>query len=132
MSAIPASYLDLEKARKQEDIVRLTAEQVIKDFASFGIVIHFSGDPGNAYNELFIQLSSQLQSLLDKSYSRLKAILYQIDVKESNLNKALPDGKEYHEYLAVCILDREFEKVLTRIYFRENSGKPGESLNPGR
>jgi hypothetical protein len=129
MSAIPASFIDLDKARKQEHIVRLTAEQLIKDFSLFGIEIHFSGNPGTAYEELFSQLTGQLQILLDTNYTRLKAILYQIDVNETRTKNAITEGTVYHEYLAALILDREFTKVLTRIYFKESSGNSGNLLN---
>ncbi|MFN8208553.1 MAG: hypothetical protein U0T82_14260 [Bacteroidales bacterium] len=126
---IPATWLDLERARKQEEIVLLTAAQVMKDFAGFGIDIHFSGNPGTAYDELFHQLSEQVGMLIETNFLKLKALLYQIDVAERAGEKVLTDGSSYAEQLAVRILDREFMKVLTRLYFRQSSGKAGDAGN---
>jgi hypothetical protein len=128
-SFIPASWLDLEKARKQEEIVLLTAAQVMKDFAGFGIDIHFSGNPGTAYEELFQQLTGQVGKLVETNFLKLKALLYQIDVAERPVEKALTDGSTYAEQLAERILDREFMKVLTRLYFRQSSGNTGDADN---
>lgn len=119
---VPASYLDLEKARRQERIVKMTAAQVQKDFGSFGIEIHFSGDAATAYEELNEQLTRHIDQLLQIYPVRLKSLLYQVDVNERMTDKALPGEQSYASWLAGKILDREFVKVLTRIYFSEQSG----------
>ena len=49
-----ASYLD------REEIVKETAEQIMKDFGMFGVEITFSGNTSDAYNELHQQLISQV------------------------------------------------------------------------
>ena len=47
------SQSQLDRSKKEEKFVLLTAEQVRKDFAMFGMEVQFSGNVNFAYNELF-------------------------------------------------------------------------------
>ena len=49
---------NIEKYRRDLEIIRLTAEQVIKDFQIFGFEIVFSGNEYTAYEELKTQTRS--------------------------------------------------------------------------
>jgi len=119
MIDIPAVRAQLEKSKSEEEIVKLAAEQVIRDFERFGLEVKFSGKASEAYEELFSQLQEHIESLLLNNSSRLGALLYQIDVNQKKASKMLSNMTASEE-LTHMILEREFIKVLTRIYFRDN------------
>ena len=119
MADIPAVRAQLEKSKREEEIVKLAAEQVIRDFERFGLEVKFSGKASEAYEELFIQLKEHIEDLLLNNSSRLAGLLYQIDVNQKKTSKMLGNMKASEE-LTHLILEREFIKVLTRIYFRDN------------
>jgi hypothetical protein len=112
---------DIEGYRNQEEIIQLTAEQTIKDFALFGLEITFSGNTTSAYEELFDQLNSCLVELLSSDYRRLLSLLYHIDISEKELNKkltSLSDTSALNQ-LTEMILNREMKKVIIRKYFNK-------------
>jgi len=116
---------DIEKYKREVEIIRLTAEQVIKDFVLFGIKIKFSGKVNKAYEELFAQLDECIANLLQSNYPKLLSLLYQIDLNEQKIASAAREHPELTDssLFTHLILERELQKVLTRIYFRENPGK---------
>jgi hypothetical protein len=130
MEKLPASGFDLEKYKKEEQIIRQTALQIIKDFAMFGLPVEFSGITQLAYDELFRQLDMHVSGLLESSSSKLHSLLYQIDVPEKKIRLAIQTSEYPSEAITTLIIDRELTKVLTRIYFKEKSGQPGNSGNP--
>jgi len=111
-----ASFLD------KEDIVRETAEQIMKDFGMFGIEITFSGNTENAYHELHEQLINQISLSLERDYSRLMAALYQVDITEQEIAKAEIELPQYNqlEVLAYQVIFRDLKKVLFRRYYKSN------------
>jgi len=118
-SLLPAS--EIEKFKFNELIIKDTALQVIKDFAGFGMEVSFPGDLNLAYESLHRQLKVIIAELLEREPEKLSALLYQIDLDESRL-KSEPALFTEHEYISEMILEREFLKVLTRHYFRNNPG----------
>ena len=101
-------------------VVQETAEQIMKDFAMFGITITFSGNTDQAYRELHGQLVEQIRHLLANDYQRLLSVLYQVDITQREITRAgleLPDYNEM-EVLAHQIIVRDLKKVLTRRYFK--------------
>lgn len=118
-SLLPAS--EIEKFKFNELIIKDTALQVIKDFASFGMEVSFPGDLNLAYETLHRQLKVIIAELLEREPEKLSALLYQIDLDENRL-KSEPALFTEHEYISEMILEREFLKVLTRHYFRNNPG----------
>jgi len=101
-------------------VVQETAEQIMKDFAMFGISITFSGNTDQAYHELHEQLVDQIRHLLANDYQRLLSVLYQVDITQKEITRAgleLPDYNEM-EVLAHQIIVRDLKKVLTRRYFK--------------
>jgi len=101
-------------------VVQETAEQIMKDFAMFGITITFSGNTAQAYRELHEQLVDQIRHLLANDYQRLLSVLYQVDITQREITQAgldLPDYNEM-EVLAHQIIVRDLKKVLTRRYFK--------------
>jgi len=111
-----ASFLD------KEDIVRETAEQIMKDFGMFGIEITFSGNTENAYHELHEQLVNQISLSLERDYSRLMAALYQVDITEQEIAEAEIELPQYNqlEVLAHQVIFRDLKKVLFRRYYKSN------------
>ena len=112
-----ANFLD------KEDIVRETAEQIIKDFSMFGIEISFSGNTENAYHELHEQLVNQITISLERDYSRLMAALYQVVITEREIAMAAIELPHYNqmEVLAHQVILRDLKKVLFRRYYKANS-----------
>ncbi len=111
---------NIEFFLNKEDIVRETAAQIMKDFGMFGIEITFSGDVENAYHELHEQLISQISVYLDRDYSRLMAVLYQVDITEREIARAHHELPHYNdlEVLAHQVIFRDLKKVLFRRYYR--------------
>src|SRR5664279_3771408 len=118
MADIPAVRSQLEKAKREEEIIKLAAEQVVRDFERFGLEVKFSGKATEAYEELFNQLKQYIDILLESQSGRLGALLYQIDVNQKKATKII-GRKQASEELTEMILERELLKVLTRIYFKE-------------
>ncbi|MBK6446716.1 MAG: hypothetical protein IPQ03_01980 [Bacteroidetes bacterium] len=109
----------LEKYRHDLAIVRETAAQVMKDFGVLGLEIRFSGDPFSAYEELKEQIAPVLFELFQNDRSRFQSLLYRIDLSESTFRKLLGENtpSNFSHNLADMILQREFQKVLTRRFF---------------
>lgn len=119
MSLPEFSKVRIEDYRDQSEIIRLTAEQVIKDFALFGIEIKFSGSVPGAYDELFEQLDSSLIDLLNSDYRKLLALLYHIDLSEKVLNDRLTSHPgNPSEIITRMVLERELKKVLIRKFYK--------------
>lgn len=110
--------LELYKGRPQ--IIRQTAEQIIRDFGRFGFEITFSGNTDMAYEELFQQLDLTITHLIETDFGRLYALLYQIDLSERQIlakKKEFPQHTDA-EIITELIIHRELQKVLTRNYFK--------------
>lgn len=120
--SIKISENELRNSRDDERIVRETAEQVIKDFALFGIQIDFPDDINWAYDELFDQLEIHVSRMLAENDRLILSLLYQIDISEKKIHiesQKQPDIPLHH-LITNLILERELKKVLTRDYFRKN------------
>ena len=116
---------DLEAYRKDFEIVRLTAEQLIKDFGMHGFRIDFSGNELTAWNELKMQVQPILYDLYQKNKSSFQALLYRIDISEKQLRELYSAGKgDFPEMLAEAVLRREFQKVLIRKFYSGTTDKP--------
>ncbi len=115
------SKSDIERSKNEEKFVLLTAEQVRKDFAMFGMEVKFSGDVDFAYEELFNQLRVYIENLLSNNSEKLMSLLYQIDVNEKELAKNDPNlqFETVPDIVTHKILERELKKVLIRTYFKE-------------
>jgi hypothetical protein len=110
---------EVEKYRHDLEIIRLTADQVIKDFDIFGYEIKFSGNELTAYDELNNQLAPLLFDLYREKPSSFQSLLYRVDISEKKFRELL-DGiseKDFPEQLADAVIRREFQKVLTRKFF---------------
>jgi len=111
---------EIEKYRHDLEVVRDTANQVIRDFGMAGIEISFSGNSSTAYTELKNQLFPGLENLYKKNSTAFMALLYRIDVEERAVAKIKSEtgGTGFFMQLAELILEREFNKVLTRKLYK--------------
>jgi hypothetical protein len=107
----------------QADIVRETAEQIMKDFGMFGVEITFSGDTSQAYNELHLQLIDQISILLERNYELLLSVLYQVDITDREIDRATRELPHYNqvEIIAHQVIVRDLKKVLLRRYFKSQN-----------
>lgn len=115
--------LSPEKYRHDLEIVRATAEQLIKDFQLFGFEIRFSGDPFTAYDELRAQLVPVIDRLQREDPLLFQSLLYRIDLDERLFKKKLSSSDDHLDHFADLILQREFKKVLTRKFFSDRESK---------
>lgn len=106
---IPSEY------RRDEEIIRLTVEQLRKDFGSHLPELHFSGRNETLFEELVAQVASALEVIQRKTPSMLQPLLYRVDVAEGSLPR--PADPAFHSKLSEAIIRREFQKVLTRRFF---------------
>lgn len=108
---------------QRQEFILQTAQQIIKDFAEFGIDIKFSGDTEGAYRELFEQLEFHIRNILQGKQDTFFQMLYRIDVSDKSIKRsiALHPEESLESVLADVIIQRELKKVLLRFYFKTQS-----------
>ena len=104
-----------EKFREDEALIRLTIEQVKKDFGSHLSSLEFSGQKDKLFDELAAQVAASLQQVQQSNPILLKAILYKVDISERRLLQIKTPSDFFR--LAEAIIQREFKKVITRRFF---------------
>ncbi|MGD2035508.1 MAG: hypothetical protein PVF73_10660 [Bacteroidales bacterium] len=120
------SYLtnktELDRYKKDQEIIRKTALQISKDFAQFGYEIIIPKNVHFVYSSLFDQLAPIVQDMLNENISRLYTVLYCIDLNEKTIQKGISEMNNLPVYDAIThlILERELKKVITREYFSTN------------
>ncbi len=110
--------------RHDLEVIRNTAQQVIKDFGMAGIKIEFSGNPLNAYQELIEQTLPGLRNLYQQNQASFMALLYRIDVEEKRVKQLSNTytGTVFFEHLAKLVIEREFIKVVIRKLYSYKNG----------
>jgi hypothetical protein len=108
--------------------LRLTAEQVIKDFGFFGHEIAFTGNEKTAFEELFSQVLPLVKQLVDKDFAAFCNLLYRIDLAESTVRKMMRESEDFYADITQSILKRALQKVVLRAHF--NRPTEGEPLAP--
>lgn len=106
----------------QEEIIKATAKQIIKDFAEFGFEINFSGNTANFYSELFTQMEESVKDLIANQQTKFYSFLYRIDIsnKEMALYEQEMAGQPKSTIITELIIHREIKKVLYRTYYSNN------------
>ena len=105
--------------------LRLTAEQVIKDFGFFGHEITFSGNEKSAFEELYAQVLPLVKHLVDKDFGAFCNLLYRIDLGEAMVRKMMRESEDFYADITQSILERELQKVVLRAHFnRPSEGDP--------
>jgi hypothetical protein len=108
-----------ENYRYDIQIIRETAQQIVRDLNVDGFEIIFSGNLENAFVEIKTQLIPVISRIINADKSSFQALLYRIDINEKDYKRILSenDSKEFQGKLAELIIRREFQKVITRKYF---------------
>ena len=104
-----------EKYREDEELIRLTIDQVKKDFGTQLSALEFSGRKEKLFDELASQVAASLKEIHASNPVLFKAILYKVDVSERDL-KRLKDPNDFFR-LAEAVIQREFKKVIIRRFF---------------
>lgn len=110
---------ELALYKNNDEIIRETANQLIKDFSLYDENITFSGNSYSAYDELFKQVNPIVDRKINLDPTNFFAMLYTIDIDEKEVKKALfsdsiqdPSG-----HITDMILQRELMKVIIRKHF---------------
>lgn len=105
------------------DIIKATAEQIIKDFDMFGLEIKFSGNAYNAYEELFEQIKPHIDALIRINHQKFMNILYRIDLSDTQVKKALESNaaEPFSDIISDLIIKRELQKVVIRNQYKNSS-----------
>lgn len=114
------NFNDLAPYINKLELIKDTANQIIKDFDMFGMEVKFSGNPYDAYEELFEQVEPHIKKLIDTNQSKFMGILYRIDVSDEQIKKALnTNGSEaFSEIVTDLIIKRELQKVVIRNHYK--------------
>ena len=116
------SRSDIETYNEHPEYIRQTVQQLMKDFAMFGIEIEFSGDTDLAYREMFVQTCDHIEMLLKSNNQKLYALLYQIDLSNTSIITASEEHPEFTlaEVITELVIHRELKKVILRNYFKKH------------
>jgi hypothetical protein len=116
----PITPEDIEHSKNDQEIVRLTTLQIIKDFEQFGIPIEFPDDINFGYQDLSVQLENHIAYLVDNNMQRLYALLYRIDISDSMIRKKqrIRFDLTMADIITELVLERELKKVMFREYFK--------------
>jgi hypothetical protein len=114
------NFTDLSKYFNQLDLIKQTAEQIIKDFDMFGMEVKFSGNAYNAYEELFDQVEPHIKKLIEVNHSKFIGILYRIDLNDDQVRKAVNENSSepFSEIITDLIIKRELQKVVIRNHYK--------------
>ena len=114
---------EIRKAAKREDLVRETADQIIKDFAEFSLTVSFSGRVADFYQELFGQMEEHVKNLMAHDAARFFNLLYRIDVAPDEIDRYQKEfpGQTLSGIITELILHRELKKVMIKDYFRRSN-----------
>ena len=70
------------------------------------------------YNELVKELTRAIEYLIEKDFEKLMHILYRIDVSESKVKQVFGLEQDVAKQIAMLIIEREKQKVITRAKYR--------------
>lgn len=115
------NFTDLRPYINRLDMIQATAEQIIKDFDMFGMDVKFSGNPYNAYEELFNQIEPHIRHMLDTNPSKFMGFLYRIDLSDELLKKSLKENssESLSQVISDLVIKRELQKVVIRQHFKK-------------
>ena len=102
------------------DLIKATAEQIIKDFDMFGLEVKFSGNVYNAYEELFEQIEPHIDKLIRSNQQKFMSILYRIDLSDEQVKKAVESNstEPFASIVSDLIIKRELQKVVIRSAYK--------------
>lgn len=114
------NFTDLSKYINRLDLIKDTANQIIKDFDMFGLEIKFSGNAFNAYEELFEQIEPHIDLLITSNQQKFMSILYRIDLSDEQIKKAVNENSSepFSAIVSDLIIKRELQKVVIRNHYK--------------
>ncbi len=117
------NYDNLSQYFNRIDLIKDTANQIIKDFDMFGLEIKFSGNAYNAYEELFEQMEPKINQLINTNQSKFMSVLYRIDLSDVQINKAINENSSetFSAIISDLIIKRELQKVVIRKQFNNKN-----------
>lgn len=98
----------------------MVGDQIVKDF---GLATdELSLNETSTFKQLSIEVARIINYLINNDANRLMNLLYRIDLNENSVKKALlgAEGNNSDTLITSMIVEREFQKVVTRIYFSQN------------
>jgi hypothetical protein len=112
---------DISKYFNRLDLIKDTANQIIKDFDMFGLEIKFSGNVYNAYEELFEQIEPHINQLISSNQQKFMEILYRIDLNDEQIKKAMNENlsESFSTIVSDLIIKRELQKVVIREHYKK-------------
>ena len=113
---------DLERFRTDLKVLRETAEQVQKDFASCGMDLGLGDNEVLPYEVLLTRVLQQVERSLQGGAGGFHQLLYRIDIPEKNYVRLQRTSSDFITDLSKLILEREFMKVVSRRLY--SGGKP--------
>lgn len=96
-----------QKANQLSEVVELTSRDL-------GLAIPVQQN----FDEFINELSRAIQYLIDTDFEKLMHILYRIDVNENKVKQAFGLEKDVAKEIALLVIEREKQKVLTRAKYR--------------
>jgi len=114
------NFTDITPYINRLDLIKETAEQIIKDFEMFGMEIKFSGNAYNAYEELFDQIEPHINKLISTNQQKFMGILYRIDLSDVQLKKAVNENssESFSTIITDLIIKRELQKVVIHNHYK--------------
>jgi hypothetical protein len=114
------NFTDLSQYINRLDLIKDTANQIIKDFDMFGLEIKFSGNAFNAYEELFEQIEPHINQLITSNQQKFMSILYRIDLSDEQIKKAVNENSSepFSAIVSDLIIKRELQKVVIRNHYK--------------
>ncbi len=111
---------DIEPFKAQEEVIKQTVQQIIKDFAMFGMDVEFPIDMEMVYDNISRQLEGHISDLLGRNVQKLMALLYQIDIPEKNILDSWESHPEFThaQVITELVIYRELRKVIFRNYYK--------------
>lgn len=113
-----------EHYRQDLVILQETAVQLQKDFGGLLPEKLWSGNAVSAFDEMKACVLPVLSEMENKEPTMFHALMYRIDISEKEFRKLHLSGsrEERLSVLADKVIQREFQKVLTRKYFSDIGG----------
>jgi hypothetical protein len=112
-----------EQLNAEQQLARLTIEQIKKDFLTNGLEVQLQTSEQPNYQEICAALEDVLNWLFENDSHKLMQLLYRIDLPEAKLNEALGNAMEQavSETLAALIVKREAQKVIIRQLYSQGT-----------
>ena len=110
----------LDKHKYDERLLKLTFQQIEKDFAQSGFEFKLNELVEISFDKIAQVLVPCIAELLNKNYQAFLNLLYRIDLNESKIKSEVTAHKEmqFELILAEMIIKRELQKVVIKEFYK--------------